>query len=70
MITPLPRNKRAKNPAQAGDDAAPAQPRVEDRQQQQHADPAQAESTPRGQPDSEKQGDFSNSPFAQVEINR
>ena len=64
MISPLPRNKRAKHPRQEESAAAPA-PRPG---QNNHATPVQIE-RPKEQP-ADKAGNFGNTPFAQLEINR
>ncbi len=71
MITPLPRNKRAKNPNQAADGAAPPEAASEPHSEPpQHGEPVRVEKPGRPQADGEKQGGFNNSPFAQLEINR
>jgi translation initiation factor IF-3 len=72
MITPLPRNKRPKNPQPAG--AAPAathpQPQVERHEHQERGEAESVDKGSRDRQESEKQGGFNNSPFAQFEINR
>jgi translation initiation factor IF-3 len=72
MISPLPRNKRARHPSelQGGQPAAvapapPAQPRAEQRPPQPA--PMRIERPPR--PDEPKPGSFNN-PFAQLEVKR
>jgi translation initiation factor IF-3 len=67
MITPLPRNKRAKNPRQAEDGEAPAEPpaRLERPQLVTPARIDREEDPPAEEP---KSGVFSNNPFAQLEI--
>ena len=69
MISPLPRNKRAKNPHQsengesaATDDAA--------NQNNSHGAPVEVERAPKGQSEEPKPGEFSDNPFAQIEVNR
>jgi len=69
MITPLPRNKRPKGPgltAEPGVAApAPPPPRVEPPQRV-----VQVERPVHAEPAAEKPSGFTNSPFAQLEINR
>ena len=67
MISPLPRNKRAKNPHQTedGEPATPAPVRVETPQQPA---PVHVEREPRAPGEEPKSGGFSNNPFAQLEI--
>ena len=69
MITPLPRNKRAKDPLQAEDGAAPATPpvRVEIPPQ---ALPVRVERERPPAPEEPRTSGFSNNPFAQLEITR
>jgi len=69
MITPLPRNKRAKTPRQTeGVGAAPLPPpRVED---VHRSAPVQIERPPRPQPVEPELSGFANNPFAELEINR
>jgi translation initiation factor IF-3 len=69
MITPLPRNKRAKAPQSAEGESMPAapQPRVENHQR---AIPVPIERSPRREPEELKSDGFVNNPFAQLEINR
>jgi translation initiation factor IF-3 len=70
MITPLPRNKRPKVPGAGAEPGTvappppPPQPRVEPAHR-----PVHVERAAHAQPEAEKSG-FSNSPFAQLEINR
>ncbi len=70
MITPLPRNKRAKAPNQTGDEAPDSGPAHHE--QSPHPNQAAADKAPRNEParEGEKQGNFNNAPFARVEINR
>jgi len=76
MITPLPRNKRAKNPIQPADGAtaaataSPAEAPVERREKPQHSQPVPIEKAARDQAEPDKAGGFSNNPFDQIEINR
>jgi translation initiation factor IF-3 len=69
MISPLPRNKRGKPPAQTADGEAPAiaPPRPEHQRQ-----PVPVPMERPAQPESEEsnRGGFANHPFAQLEINR
>jgi hypothetical protein len=69
MITPLPRNKRAKTPGQmAGGEAAPLPPpRVEN---VNRSAPVPIERPPRPQPVEPEPSGFANNPFAELEINR
>jgi translation initiation factor IF-3 len=67
MISPLPRNKRAKNPRQpeaGGQDSAP-ESRAEDNH---HGAPVQVERP--AKPSNQDSGNFANNPFAQLEVNR
>jgi hypothetical protein len=66
MISPLPRNKRAKHPSQAGESghAAPSQPKPETNH---HGAPVQVHKPGKSH---EPAPGFTNNPFAQVEINR
>lgn len=71
MISPLPRNKRAKNPHQVeGGAETPAHPDAAHQPVQNHQHPqpntVHVKSKP-GQPE-QKQGNFSNNPFAGMEI--
>jgi translation initiation factor IF-3 len=69
MITPLPRNKRAKPPHQTegGEAARPPPPRVENINR---SIPVPIERPPRPQLAEPKPNGFANSPFAELEINR
>jgi translation initiation factor IF-3 len=70
MITPLPRNKRAKAPRQTeGGAAAPLSPppRVENTTR---SIPAPIERPPRPQPEEHEPSGFANDPFAQLEVSR
>jgi len=71
MISPLPRNKRAKAPA-PGEQLAvttspPASPRVE---QSPPDRPVPIERTPGAPADAPESGGFTNNPFAELELNR
>ncbi len=74
MITPLPRNKRPKNPHQhaEGEEEASATPPApaEPQGNHQHGNPTPVDKGQRGRTETEKQGGFSGNPFAQMEINR
>jgi translation initiation factor IF-3 len=67
MISPLPRNKRAKHPGQLEGGApapVPAQPEVNHHSNSVHVErPAKAE-------EAQPSGSFSNNPFAQLEVKR
>ena len=67
MITPLPRNKRAKAPqfAEGQTVSAPSQPRGEDNQP---ATPVPIQRSPRPQPEVVAPDGFINNPFAQLDI--
>jgi translation initiation factor IF-3 len=67
MISPLPRNKRARNPKEpeAGDHAPEPQPRAENNHQNT---PVQIERPDK--PSNKDSGNFANNPFAQLEVNR
>ena len=69
MITPLPRNKRAKAPQSAEGESVPAalESRVENIQR---AIRVPVERSPRPEPEGPKPDGFVNNPFAQLEINR
>jgi translation initiation factor IF-3 len=69
MITPLPRNKRAKTLRQTeGGEAAPLPPpRVESANRSL---PLPIERPPRPQPEELKPSGFANNPFAELEVNR
>jgi len=62
MISPLPRNKRAKNPTQPESGGAPGP----DQGGSQNNKPARNES--KGEAGPQQQGGFTNNPFAQIEI--
>ncbi len=66
MISPLPRNKRGKNPRQfeGGEMPAPSQ----DREENYPATPVQIQRPPRPQPAEPKPDGFANNPFAQLEV--
>jgi len=65
MISPLPRNKRAKNP----NDAPNAGAAGNGTQSNHRSQPAESPRTPKPRPDAEQQnsGEFANSPFEQLE---
>jgi translation initiation factor IF-3 len=66
MVSPLPRNKRGKNPRANGEAASPV--RETAGENNHHPEPAQIERAPRAQPIPEPQpGSFVNNPFAQIE---
>jgi translation initiation factor IF-3 len=68
MISPLPRNKRARHPSQT--DGAPPQPPAPPRNELNHEPvPAPGERTPRAET-SKPAGGFSNNPFAELEVKR
>ncbi len=69
MITPLPRNKRAKSPRPTDGAATPANspPRAEN---QPPRIPAPIERSPQREPEEPKPSGFANNPFAELEINR
>jgi len=69
MISPLPRNKRAKAPApdEAGNLLPAPAPRVQEKPQTR---PVPIQRTPAAQPAESPSGGFSNNPFAQLELNR
>ncbi len=69
MISPLPRNKRAKNPktlAEGEQPAAPQSPKPE----QNHHIPAQVEKPGKPKEKEPAAPGFANNPFAQLEVNR
>ena len=67
MISPLPRNKRAKHPRQGdGQSPPPSQSHADNNN---HATPVPVERPAKPQPD-QKPGNFGNNPFAQLELNR
>ena len=67
MISPLPRNKRARHPNQSGEagQAAPPQPKPE--AANHHGTPVQVQKPGKSH---DPASGFSNNPFAQVELNR
>jgi translation initiation factor IF-3 len=66
MISPLPRNKRAKHPRQSdGQSPPPSQSRADNN----GTAPVHVERPAKSQPD-QKPGNFGNNPFAQLELNR
>ena len=69
MITPLPRNKRAKAPQAAEGETVSAapQPRAESNQP---TTPVPIQRSPRPEPELAKSDGFINNPFAQLEISR
>jgi translation initiation factor IF-3 len=69
MITPLPRNKRAKAPSQTegGEATAASPPRAEN---QRLSFPVPIERSPRLEPEEPEPGGFAYNPFAQLDINR
>ena len=69
MVTPLPRDKRAKAVRQTESGEAPAisPPRVENNRQ---GIPMQVARTPKPQPEEPEPSGFTNNPFAQLELNR
>jgi len=68
MISPLPRDQRAKAARQTGSGEGPlSPPRVEDNRP---GIPVTVERTPRPQPKEPKPSGFINNPFAELEINR
>jgi translation initiation factor IF-3 len=72
MITPLPRNKRAKSPHLAEDDEAPTpNPPSPTRPLNSAPDPAvKADHDRKAQAEEPRAGGFANHPFAELEINR
>jgi translation initiation factor IF-3 len=73
MITPLPRNKRAKHPKQPeGAEGAPSAQHSRGEENHNHAPvPVErADRAPKPQPAEAKTGGFANNPFAQIEANR
>jgi translation initiation factor IF-3 len=63
MISPLPRNKRAKNPHQPGSPAPSDQG-----ENQNHKEHIRSEPKPGAPASDQKSGSFNNNPFAQIEI--
>jgi translation initiation factor IF-3 len=75
MITPLPRNKRAKHPRQAEGEAVrpspPPQPAHAENNHNNGGAPLERPPKPQpAQPAEPKSGGFANNPFAQIEVNR
>jgi translation initiation factor IF-3 len=68
MISPLPRNKRAKNP-KADDGETPKAPRASV-ENSKNGSPVHAEKPPKSQPNEPKSEGFANNPFTQIEANR
>jgi translation initiation factor IF-3 len=66
MISPLPRNKRAKHPNQ-GEPGHPAPPQAKPETANHHGTPVQVQKAGKSH---EPASGFSNNPFAQVELNR
>jgi translation initiation factor IF-3 len=69
MISPLPRNKRARNPRQTEDGETPKTPRVSV-ENNKNGSPVQVERPTKSQPDEPKPEGFANNPFTQIEVNR
>jgi translation initiation factor IF-3 len=69
MISPLPRNKRAKAPAAAEDGTLPPPPPVRV-PEKPPIRPVPIERAPAPEPAEPKPGGFNNNPFAQLELNR
>ncbi len=67
MVSPLPRNKRAKlpQPGAAGEAPPPRPPRLENNHE---GAPQPTVRPPRPEPTAPKQGEFVNNPFAQLEV--
>jgi translation initiation factor IF-3 len=71
MITPLPRNKRPKAPTPSAAAAASTEPEPEEEPADRpRSNTVQVDKGSRAAEEPEKQGGFTNSPFAQIEINR
>jgi translation initiation factor IF-3 len=77
MISPLPRNKRAKNPraVEGGEEAAhDEEPQAPESNHGQHPDTVQVKRESKrndgGQASGQKSGSFGNNPFAGIEINK
>ena len=73
MISPLPRNKRAKHPREG--EARPTPPPTSNSSSDNHEEGTpvkieRAKQAQNGQPEQENAGQFSNNPFAQLEVNR
>jgi len=69
MVSPLPRNKRGKNPRQA-EDIEQASVDAHPKAHANHYNSPPNERPPRPQPPEVKQGGFVNNPFEQLEIHR
>ena len=69
MISPLPRNKRAKNPRQTEDSEMPRAPRA-NVENNHHDEVAQIERPAKPQMEQPKTESFSNHPFSQLEVNK
>src|SRR5262249_54250097 len=67
MVSPLPRNKRAKNPHAAGETSAEAPGRAENNHHPAAVESEQAAPAASSEP---KQGKFVNNPFAEIEAKR
>ena len=68
MISPLPRNKRARNPrTEDGETPRPPRASVENNK---NGSPVQVERPPKPQADEPKPEGFANNPFTQIEVNR
>jgi len=67
MISPLPRNKRAKNPRQP--EAEDHEPAPQERPENNHEQPTVPVERPAKSPN-QNSGNFANNPFAQLEVNR
>lgn len=72
MVSPLPRNKRAKNPRQIeGSQEAPTAPEPKPEDNHQNRTPVRIERAPRPpQPEAPKHGEFVNNPFEHLEVHR
>jgi translation initiation factor IF-3 len=70
MITPLPRNKRAKPPRQEAGENVPASPPPAVIRDKPQSVPVPIQRGPQSQPEELSSERFSNNPFAQLEINR
>ena len=71
MISPLPRNKRAKHPRQleAQEPGTSSSPRQDNHNNNNHGTPVRVEKSAKSEPE-QKSGNFGNNPFAQLELNR
>lgn len=68
MISPLPRNKRARHPSQL--DGAPPSPPAPQRLTANHHPVSTSAPRPAKSDESKSSGDFSNNPFAELEVKR